>query len=564
MAMLPSDSLLASGGIDPVDRSLAPSHFHGRPDSVVSPLSLPYSVEQSYFDLPRNIEPPPVHHNFPSGHPAASSPQYLSPNHHSTWASARGVSNSAVASPFMASSSGASSPYGNLSPQTIANLLRRREEYSRKLLENWQAERTHLEASRARAEEMFQEERTIMDQERLMWAEQKAMLEDEITDLKKKFQEAETRANDLTKQLGSPRIGGVKFGGAFDGMADGAMENRRSYGSGDSGASGSSRAPLRSPLDGISPNSAPPAKGALAKGDSTIAESNPFIPLDPRMQRASPKNTAASTEQERVPSIDINEVIPGLEGVRLKKPALKKPTFDDGKSPSPTASGKQSPSDPIKALAESHSKVSHAVMTQTALLAPEHRRLTMHAGHTPNHSMSLSQLPTMDCTTDNTAASSGTSTPACIGAPESTEVGLQQILITAPETVQDEAAAKPSNDDNEAMPEQALLDPDDEDPALKGPLCLRNRPVPDEAFLRRLSDKLQEVKDTDAPPSVLNESASSKSGGNTADNHVVDNNAAIDNSEDKLEDVEEDVPLRLKKSTNFGQPLGQIRRTHGS
>ncbi|KAI0875269.1 hypothetical protein GGS24DRAFT_499993 [Hypoxylon argillaceum] len=569
MTRLPSSSFLPSGGIDCFDCATTPIHnLHGRPDGVMSPFSLPHSIKQAYFDTPNNLKPPPANHAPPSSLLAASNArQHLSPEHHSLSPPMAGAadSGSSITSPSMGPTNpGTTSPFGHLSPQTTATLLQRRDEYSRRLLENWQAERAHLEASRARAEEMFREERNIMDEERLIWVELKTKLENEVMHWKQKLEAAESEVAKYVEMLGIRRNGEGKLGVIFHGGVDGVAGNRRSGSSISPETGGPSTSSAQTPMDGISPSSLPPGRG------STIPESNPFVPLDPRMQTASPQNMTTRKEQERVPSIDINDVIPGLEGIRLKAPAVQKSTFNDEKPPSSTVvPAQESPSTLKKGLAEPQSKSSPAVMTKLALKAPEHRRLTMHAGHTPNHSMSFSQLPTMDSTAGNTASSTGTSTPTSPNELKTAQVNEAEEegrLARFPDANQDHHAPQAFYYDGAMSDEpivEPVFEPSDEDPALKGPLCLKNRPAADEMFLRRLSDKLEEVKATDATPSVLNET--------TIPELIVDSKACLQSNskindnhpEDALEEVEEDIPLKLRKSSNFGQPLGKIRRTSG-
>ncbi|KAI1110382.1 hypothetical protein F5Y14DRAFT_365185 [Nemania sp. NC0429] len=555
MTRLPSDSFLPSGSIDSFDRSVAliPCR-NDQPDSVVSPFSLPHSIRQSYFHSPNHIRSPPTNHTSPSYFPESSnSPRHLSPEHPVLETPTRGAAGPFVTSPSMAPvQPGAVSPFGHLSPQTTATLLQRREEYNRRLLENWQAERTHLEASRARAEEMFREERNMMDEERLFWAEQKTQLETEVTDWKQRTEAAEIKIAQLTKLLEPTHQGESNFDGLFDGAANEIAGHRGSSSSVSPGTHGPS-----------------PTFQTLAPTiGSTVPASNPFVPLDPRMQSVSPKPDATHKEQQRVPSIDINEVIPGLEGIRLKAPAIQKSTFHDERPLSPTlSSGKGSPSSTKQDLVESQPKILPAVMTQEALRAPEHHRLTMHAGHTPNHSISFSQLPTVDSTAGNTAGSTGTSTPTSpkeLEAAPISESREQSNPPRMPDARQELREVHGLSGDT-AIYEEAIFEPSSDDPALKGPLCLKNRPASDEIFLRRLSDKLEEVRATDAAPSVLNEKTAAdlrkdlagfrptlRTIDDAADGHLEDSSEAS-----------EDIPLKLKKTSNFGQPLGQIHRTPG-
>ncbi|KAF2970505.1 hypothetical protein GQX73_g3046 [Xylaria multiplex] len=491
----------------------------------------------------------------PSLPAATSSGQHLSPEHNSL-----STAGSSITSPLVdPTNSGAMSPFEHLSPQVIATLLQRREEYSRKLLESWQAERAHLEASRARAEEMFREERNLMDEERLIWAKQKTELENEIREWKQRNEVTETELAKLTKLLKPTRSGESKVGGVVDGTVDETVGNCGQGSSVSQGINSASTISFRTPSDGISPSSVPP-------GRVTIPESNPFVPLDPRMQSVSPKNIAARKDQERVPSIDIREVIPGLEGVRLRAPAIQKSTFNDEKPPPTAAPSKAPPSDPKKSTSESLPKASPAVMAQQVLLAPEHHRLTMYAGHTPSHSMSFTNLPTMESTAGNTAGSTGTSTPSSPNEPKGVdpnELRKGNDTTTVPHTDQERHVVDGLCDDV-ILSEEIMFEPSDDDPALKGPLCLKNRPAADEAFLRRLSDKLEEVKATEATPSVLNENMLPEPAELPTSPRVSRNNihdANDDDQDDELEGVEEDIPLRLRQSSNFGLPLGKLRRT---
>jgi hypothetical protein len=401
---------------------------------------------------------------------------------------------------------------------------------------------------------MFREERALMDEERLIWAEQKTNLENELAEWKQKTKAAESEVARLTEQLNTMRGGAGKVGGRLDALPTTAF--RHSASSSSPGASGPSSAAVQTPSDGVSPG----GRGL------TIPESNPFEPLDPRMQSQLPENV--SPNQERVPSIDIREVIPGLEGVRLRAPAIQKSTFNVANPLSPAVSaGRRTPPNPEEASAEAQPKASPAEMAKEALRAPEDHRLTMHAGHTPNHSIFLSQVPTIDSTAVNTAGSSGASTPTHLDEQKITGItGEQnqfQLAVSSDSKNETHAAKGRSNDLH--MNEEAIFEPSDDVPALKGPLCLKNRPAADEIFLRRLSDKLEEVKANDAAPSVLNEpvilessqeSTEQKPSAKTHDN-------THDNHEDAMEDVEQEIPLKLKKSSNFGLPLGQLGGSSG-
>ncbi|KAK5627038.1 hypothetical protein RRF57_002753 [Xylaria bambusicola] len=553
MKRLPNDSFLPSGGIDSFDRSVSHlPHLNGHSSSTISPLSLSQPINQPYFNIPRSNHAPP-----PSPPTTQGLRQYLSPEHNSLSTPTRGSPGPIVASPLIEPiNSGTMSPFEHLSPQAAAALLQRREDHNRRLRECWEAERTHLEASRARAEEMFREERTLMDEERLIWAEQKTELESEILKWKQSKEAAEAEVIKLMELLKSKSTsnGQNKPGRGLDGAADDVSRGQGHAITAGLKFGGTSSPTFHTLSDGIPPSSLPAGRS------STIPKSNPFEPLDPRMQSASPTNPPTSKEKERVPSIEINEIMPGLEGVRLKAPAVQKSTFDDAKKPPSTfVTNRVSSSDTKKSVFEAQSYVSLAVRTQETLKAPEHHRLTMHAGHTPNHSMSFSNLPTLESTAGNTAGSTETCTPTTSSDPQG---GHGDDTLG-----QGKAATKSGADQDEAaISGEVIYEPSDDDPALKGPLCLKNRPAADEVFLRRLSDKLEEVKATEATPSVLNELITKAPTEDQVDlraSRRIDDKMIDRESEDTLEEVEEDVPLKLKASSNFGQPLGQARRTSG-
>ena len=335
-----------------------------------------------------------------------------------------------------------------------------------------------------------------MDEERLIWVEEKTRLETDLLEWKRRAEIAEAERDAALREADSLR----KHPGVHHQVAVESQGERSSNSSSgtpattESGGSGSpsdhlAMGVLRTPIGATSPF---PSRGM------TMPESKPFEPLDPRMQCASPPATFESAEKQQVPSVYISEVIPGLEGIRVKKPALEKPTFsfsDEG--PSSSTDSKTSPSPSHDESPQLAHRTNPAQMTKQALDAPEFSRLTMHAGHTPNHSISLSRLQTAETTrAANTADSSGTATPTG----EMSEPGLG---IDQPDEDHAQLAPQPQEGQDEE-PALGLLEPDDGDKPLKGPLQLRNRPASDEPFLRRLSDKLEDsIRSNDVIPTVL-------------------------------------------------------------
>ncbi|KAK7754573.1 hypothetical protein SLS62_003356 [Diatrype stigma] len=404
----------------------------------------------------------------------------------------------------MSSPSQSTSPERSSNP-ALAHQLKRVVQQNRRLLENWEAERAHLEANRARAEEVYKEEREIMDEERAIWVEERTQLENAVLEWKRRAEMAESERDNARKEVDAlrkqcdiyRRLSGSTRGGA----SSNSTGTPTATGSASSDSLGGRRTSVqfKDPTPILSPLTGHPFPGPGL--GVTMPESKPFEPLDPRMQSASPPTATPSVEQDRVPSINISDVIPGLEGIRVKRPALERSTFTDEKISSSSASSSKSESP------NSKGRSNPAQLTKQVLEAPETSRLTLHAGHTPNHSISLSRLQTAQTTrAPNTADSSGAATPTQEPT-ESNVSGGQHAQADADATSGLAPAPAPAlapeetYDDEEPM---GHMDPSEGDRPLEGPLQLRNRPASDEPFLRRLSDKLEDfIRNNDTTPTVL-------------------------------------------------------------
>ena len=509
MSRLPSDSFLPTGGMHfsptPNDRSFShvfstaststtsSAQINGRSTSGISPLSLPHALDQiSYLDE-LAVLPHSNHHRSQRRGQSSTRDQQRQASLSPTKQLATSDSTSPSIHPL-------SSPSQSVSPErssvpALTHQLKRVVLQNRRLLENWEAERTHLEANRARAEEVYKEEREIMDEERVIWQEEKAQIENELLEWKRRAEVAESERDNARKEVDALR----KQCDIYRRLASSSPSGRASgssagtpvaTGSGSSSSAGDrlTSVQFKDPISGLSPLTGPPFSGH-GRG-TTMPESKPFEPLDPRMQSASSTTSPQSVEQDRIPSINISEVIPGLEGIRVKRPALERSTFTDD-----TVSSSSSKSD----SSSSKSRSNPAQMTKQALEAPETSRLTLHAGHTPNHSISLSRLQTVESTrAANTADSSGAATP--------TQELVEPALGSEQPALEDAGVLPaPVLEDTEQDEEpMGYMDPSEGDRPLEGPLQLRNRPASDEPFLRRLSDKLEDfIRSNDTTPTVL-------------------------------------------------------------
>lgn len=256
--------------------------------------------------------------------------------------------------------------------------------------------------------------------------------------------------------------------------------------------------------------------------------------------RNSLDSSLAMEHQGPIKVIDVQEYHKDLEGIHLKENFVKMETFTDTPSSvgSKESSGKVSPpQDPedSKALARARSI--------RALQADASSRLTMHAGHTPTVSLSIAHTGGT-----NTIVSSGSNTPTLTsGDGAMSSDGNDKRESSEP------AEPVPTGVENDLEP--AIMEPSDEDPELKGPLTLRNMPAKDEAFLRRLSDRLEKVTSgEDATPTVLKHSDDEN------DNEHDETNTQKPDVESKAgdaEDTEDTIELRIRKtSSNFGKPFG--------
>ncbi|KAI0153600.1 hypothetical protein BJ166DRAFT_361910 [Pestalotiopsis sp. NC0098] len=510
MARMPLDSFLPSGALlDPNDHPAAfPGLVSSHQGSVISPLALPRNASQqlSYFD---DRQSPAGRYSSASSSQAQQQlqqRQYLSPHR-----SPPPVGVSQLISPSL-------SPLAESGEHTASTQLRRVLIQNRRLLENWEAERAHLEANRSRAEEIYKEERAIMDEDRLIWAEKEAQYLARITDLE--------RENALLRESVARNI---------------TSSPHAVHSPGQSERSGVKFRPLQ---DSMSPVATP----GLGTG-ITMPDSRPFEPLDPRMQGSSTQNSTPGdgpVTKEDLPSIDVQEVHPDLEGIPLRPTAVKKSTFTIGKPPSPPLSASNvTGSNPNSNAGSpgsdsgsgSRAKATPAEVTQETLQAPAASRLIMHAGHTPNHSLSTFATA-LSTNATNTAGSSGTSTPT--HEPSHAAVKTD---ATYTDGQQDPVAEDP----------QPILEPSEGDVELRGPLSLRNQQAFDEIFLGKVADKLLDsIQSDDATPTVL------KHGVDDPSTLQILPAARVEEEESKKPEENEDVPLKFKSNSNFGAPLGAL------
>nr|CDN29994.1 Putative protein of unknown function [Podospora anserina] len=596
---LPSDAFWPSGAVESDVRQSFPTTLSSDTSStIISPLTLPRGAA-GYFD--QRIHGYPKAHVYsplspgvrgPGPHPQSFlSPHILNDQYRSSsvppqarqsTASPAGQENNSRSSQDSTGGSihGLSFKGPGGHPRSLsdsnssasqASMIRRLLTQNGRIREAWEAERKYMEANRERAEEVYKEERALMEEERAEWETERALLLKQIEHLQNQLlggagnMLSPRNGNVLSDQGSFSSVSGLRGGAAWEASPESMKSSHSSRSNGP--AAPKNLAVFHTASLGGSPG--PALKHSSLPQLRTA--SNVLEPLPERISIGhipssglSPISaTASETDGSTpVPVVDIQEIIPELEGISLKAPAIQKPTFTDGPSVEGSNASSRS-SSPQNSSDEAKAPRAAKVETLQVLAAHESARLTMHAGHTPSHSLSL--LTTVASSGAATATSSGESTPTiqqgdgAFGQAEAAVQVEQQAIEIAQQLTDADSA-----DDH---PEQ-VYEPSEGDVRLKGPLMVRNMPAHDEIFFRRLSDKLEEVaQDREASlPAVLKDADSSEEAEAQADASVSETSEASsttekDNSSTKSGDDEEDfeIPLKIKKSNNFGAPFGSSR-----
>jgi hypothetical protein len=401
-------------------------------------------------------------------------------------------------------------------------------------------------ADRARVEEIMAEERELWDKERDILKMRIVELEMEVESLRKgpggfisppigqreRIQNHTQAHNPLS--FTSPGSNAVSVSGSIDGASRVVpQESGRN-------ADGS---PFYAPAPRNPSRTFEPTEVTDLRVDTMVAvrespihvTSKELTPSDFGIHSPPTTMSELETIPESVPeSIDISHINPQLEGIPIKASAVT-PAFaahilsPQNRSPYHSPS-KLSPNikPPARPNNENHSphkgerslsplsRDSNGKADIGALMVePENKRLVMHAGHTPNHSI-----------TNLTALlnGSGSATPTQVNTESQVHAHVHRPQC-AHFDGQDEAL--------------------DEDVELSGPLGLTNDLSLDSSFLAQLTEKLNEAKKSEGV-SPSSESTSSLRSNDSKRGRVP-----------AQEDVEGPL-LRLKPSINFGRPMGSM------
>ncbi|KAK4133424.1 hypothetical protein BT67DRAFT_442868 [Trichocladium antarcticum] len=439
-----------------------------------------------------------------------------------------------------------------------AHMIRRLVRQNARIREAWEAERKYLEANRERVEEVYTEERVFMEEERAEWDAERAVLLQKIEHLQQQVSALGAGAQSATN--GTQASSNSSFSGL--GLRGGDVAPSRESPRSSQSSQGTTQSTTQSGRP-IARN------GDLSRSSTRIKRPDPALlatartpngPSIPTCDFLKP-DSASESETEPVPIVDVQEIHPELEGIPIKATTVQKPTFAHT-PPSHAASQASSRSgSPPTNAARPKSPRGSKHQTMQVLAAKEADRLTMHAGHTPSHS--LSSLATN--------ASSGTATATSNGGHSTPTQQPDVANDICPEVPHNTEQASHQGHPLDDHPE-AIFEPG-EDCELRGPLMVRNMPAHDEIFFQKLSDKLEEVSKDDeaALPAVLKDSeraeqpeqqsrrqsdAQQAAVGADASGPKNDTGSPTGGDDDKPEPA---IPLKLKTRMNFGAPFGAIR-----
>lgn len=540
--------------------------------------------------------------------------------------------------PAYAASISSSAP----SAQPPAHLIQHLARQNDAIRDAWKAERIYLEANRRRAEEVYQEERAIMDEMQDAWESERAALLRENRLLKERVRglEAENRAlRSSPSPSGNPRT-------VTDTSTDTTASASASVSASASGPAASST-PLSPPHYGppIDSSALPPGLDGAARrpyhishvGSGTphtaapASSSEPprssVLPLDPRMQpqTRNPRDFLAREAidgEEADAVIDIHEVDPKLDGIPLRATAVQRlaffgqssrtsaatspppPAGRDGPEPDDTHDATGDANDNNTANNNSTSDSKNLLVPQNdprqgmvkrnssrdstiqALHAEESRRLTMHAGHTPNHSLSL--FPTMSVAEgsvnpSNQVSNAASQGPSTHGPGTPPREGEEQHGKPREESTSRKGSGDGASPEGPAVhvtfdgpaPESKGSDHQDDwhdepeerfepanDARLKGPLMVKNIPAQDEIFWDQLNKKLEPISQGQGsiPAAMMvdfeGDDPAADGGPPHDSNKVAEEAPASKHGHSKS--IEDEVPLKIRSTTNFGAPFGVV------
>jgi hypothetical protein len=429
--------------------------------------------------------------------------------------------------------------------------------YTQKLRSQSEGERAHMMADRARVEEVMADERALWDRERDILKARIAELEAELGKRKASGtpegispprQRPNLRHGPIT--FTSPGSNAVSVTGSFDGSGRGVPQESGRNADGSPFYAPAPRNPSRSfdpseVRDFRVDSMTAPRESAIRVTSKELTSSDFGVKSPPSAHSLSPI-PETSTE-----SIDISHIQPELEGVAIKATAVS-PTFaakvlSPQRSPPKLSPDVKPPGRDVtnmqRSVSSGSSREEKEKKTLEVVFQPENRRLTMHAGHTPNHSITkFAFLGDM--------SESGNATPTQDHPGQEQNHDPQQRRSSlAPGH---ENLAQPPREGSHEHGQEHEHDHDQGDRELSGPLGLINEATKDDAFLAQLTEKLEEARKS-SDPSPSTESSSSQDRSLSPRKRL-----PVEESDGEEDDKDEGPPLRLRPSFNFGRPMGSM------
>ncbi|MCZ6910652.1 MAG: hypothetical protein O7C56_06945, partial [Rickettsia endosymbiont of Ixodes persulcatus] len=288
----------------------------------------------------------------------------------------------------------------------------------------------------------------------------------------------------------------------------------------------------------------------------TSSDFGPQSPPSHASHRESALDTIPEAESSAIPeSIDISLIQPELDGVSIKASAVS-PTFaakvlspqyspvklsPNIKPPEPEVNNPSSLSRSGSQDSEGRENGKEKLDLNVVMHAPVDRRLTMHAGHTPNHSISKFDF-----------GESGSATPMQEPSDPHTESNTMHN--------HDHGCTHETYHPSVGNFDGAGHDDEDvglegQDRELTGQLGLTNEKHKDDLFLAQLTEKLaDEARKSEgvSPSSVVSDFCVGRANRGREMGPREGEEVVKDNQ------VDDGPPLRLKPSSNFGRPLGSF------
>ena len=443
-------------------------------------------------------------------------------------------------------------------------------------------------ADRERMEEVFAEERQLWDEERTLLKAENADLRAEVAELKRELESRgrgsgvrvgsrDTSMNRIAPSMAprqsiqqqaisftSPGSNAVSVTGSVEGIPSRGVVPQESGRNAD-GSPFYAPAP-RNPSRTFSSSSMPsdslrvdsisaPRESAIrvTSKELTPSDFGPQSPPTHATHRDSSLDTIPETESGIIPeSIDISHIQPELEGVPIKASAVS-PTFaakvlSPQFSPAKLSPEVKPPGREIENLSPLSENRKGKTDLSVVMHAPIDRRLTMHAGHTPNHSISKfdfgesgSATPTQETSDSHTHLTKSNTT-------HNHEHGHTQHIHRPSVANFDGAGSEDMTTCYGPVDEE-----EDGDRALTGQLGLMNDKTKDDPFLAQLHEKVAKIAEERNKSEGVSPSSVASN-----DNVERRRERLLEDEEGKEKDADDGPPLRLKPSSNFGRPLGSM------